>query len=82
MTPEEFRRLLRDDRKAALMSLLAAWVAEWLEDGPDEAVRVLSLWASRSVDGGEGLPILQLGTDDEIIEYAVSRNLVEDLPLR
>lgn len=48
-----------------------AKVEEWLNDGPEEVVRVLTLWANRRVISG-ALPRLDLGGDDDILEMALN----------
>ena len=46
-----FRALLANDREAALRAYFTVAVRDWLQNGPEEVVRVLTIWATRS--GGE-----------------------------
>lgn len=71
---QEFEKLLTEDRPAALRALMHAWVDRWLEDGPEEIVRVLSTWAERGPSTPPGhAPRIDLGSDEEIIEQYLFR---------
>lgn len=74
MKEKQFRKLLHDDRREALRVLFAAWVEEWLNDGPEEIVRVLTFWAADRKS-----PIrLQLGSENLIVELARDRGLLKE----
>jgi hypothetical protein len=46
----DFRALLTQDYEAAVRAYFELAVAEWLQDGPEEVVRILTFWATRSGD--------------------------------
>lgn len=80
MKLEEFKLLLADNRQEALRTLFTHWVSEWMNDGEEEIVRVLTLWAERAdldaiMDGPR--PSLLLGNDDDIVELAKLRDMFD-----
>ena len=75
MTEQAFRELLVSNREEAIRQLFDRKVEEWLDDGMDEVVRVLTLWESKP--RGD-IPRIDLGDDDNILELAQNCRLVED----
>ena len=73
MLKAEFLELLRVDRHAAIALFIDRKVDEWLNDGPAEVKRVLTLWAARAE-----LPSLSLGDDESLVELAENCNLIEE----
>lgn len=47
LTPQEFADLIRTNRDEAFRLYFEASIAEWLEEGPEEIVRILTIWATR-----------------------------------
>lgn len=60
--------------------LFTHWVSEWMNDGEEEIVRVLTLWAERgdldAIMAGPR-PSLLLGDDDDIVELAKLRDMFD-----
>ena len=70
---QEFRALLASDYEAAVRAYFELAVAEWLNDGPDEVVRILTFWATRT----GGMPRIVL--DHEILTEMYLNKIGEDL---
>jgi hypothetical protein len=83
MTKAEFTQLLASDRSAAIRLLMWHWVDEWMNDGTDEIVRVLSLWVDRGSDQNvlvpQSKPFLVLGDDEDVIEFAENKGVFDEL---
>lgn len=60
MTLRSFEQLLKKDRTAAIRLLMTHKVQEWLNDGPGEVARVLTLWAEDKLDLGDDVVIAGL----------------------
>ena len=69
MSETEFRGMLREQRGPACLLLMQALVDAWMNDGPEEVVRCLSLWAEKRLD---------LGDEDALTELAQGCGLVEE----
>ena len=77
LTSEQFRQLLHQDREAACRQVLEHAVAQWLDEGRAEVVRVLTVSATRSA-GDDSTPRLDLGDDAALLEHAEHYGVVHD----
>lgn len=66
-TKQSFQQLILKDREEALRLYFLASVNRWLEDGPEEIVRVLTYWATRADD-----PSIKM-SDEVLLEAAEGR---------
>jgi hypothetical protein len=75
LTEQKFNKLLHTDREAAIAAILNDFVQRCRNDGPDEMVRVLTVWATRS--DRCHTPQLDLGDDGALLEHARHFGTVE-----
>ena len=77
MTTQQFKELLQKDREAAIREVFTHAVEEWMNDGLEEVVRVLTVWATRDPDD-PSTPRIDLGNDVALLEYAGQRRVIPD----
>jgi hypothetical protein len=79
MTTAEFREKVktREGRREVIEQILRKAVEEWMNDGPIEVARVLTVWATRP-DDDPATPRLSFGADEDLLEHAEWYDVVRD----
>jgi len=78
VTKQEVENLLitRGGRTKALHEFFDRKVEEWLQDGPEEVVRVLTLWATREA-GERTYPMLNMGSNKILLELIEDSGMIQ-----